>query len=139
MSGCPEEDMDFTEEEADMGEPQRRTSTAIDPDTKALEEAEYDASFKAAIAQNVKDEAAYKEKMGKVIAVLWSQCTREFQIKIEEQADYKTHIKDDAIALMNAIAEHAMGYGKSKFKLEIVGDAIRNLFMIRHEEEEELI
>jgi hypothetical protein len=111
--------------------PIKKISTAIDPDKKKLEDESFDAIFKAKILQHAKKEDIYDSNMGKAYGLLWKQCNREMQNKIEGRSDYESKIRKNAINLLNAIEEHSLNYEETRYDMSIVADAIRTLFTIR--------
>jgi hypothetical protein len=88
--------------------PIKKKSTATDAVQKASEDESYDAIWKAKILQHTKREDTYSSNMGKAHSIIWKQCSRELQDKIEGRSDYNSHIKDNTISLLNAIEEHCL-------------------------------
>jgi hypothetical protein len=119
--------------------PKREISTETDPVLKKIEEEDIESVFKAEIAQYVKRKDSYRSNMSKAYGLLWQQCTKAMQNKINSRSDYNTKIKNDAIELLNAIEEHALQYEDTRYSMSIVEDALRNLLMIRQKEDEDLV
>ena len=114
-------------------------STSTDPAQKKDEDESYEAVFRAEIAQYVKRKDSYTSNMSKAYALLWQQCTRAMQNKIQTRSDFETSIENNAIALLNAIEEHALSYEETKYDMSIVADSLRSLLNIRQKEDEDLI
>ncbi|KAG7348408.1 hypothetical protein IV203_017113 [Nitzschia inconspicua] len=118
--------------------PTMKVSTATDASTKAIEEKEYSASYSIALAQHMKDASIYNANMEKVNGLLWANCTTALKLKIKERPDYESKIEDDAVALINAIEERALGYDKAKAEKEVLFDTGFNLFNVRQKDDEDL-
>ncbi len=81
-------DFDFS-----AARPTRMQSTAKDPDMRAAEDEANDAIFKAEIAQFMKRKDSYKSNQGKAYALLWQQCNRAMQNKINTRKDFERKSK----------------------------------------------
>jgi hypothetical protein len=106
----------------------RRFSSATQESERKLEDGAYEAIFKAQIQQFVKREDSYVSNKGKAYALLWQQCTRTMQDKIQARSDFSKSIENDPIKILNAIEEHALSYEEKKYDMSSVSNALRQLY-----------
>jgi hypothetical protein len=119
--------------------PTKLYSTNPEENTRKLEDKAHEAVFKAEIQQFVKRKDNYMSNRSKVYALLWQQCARTMQNKIQARADFTSKIENNPIKLLNAIEEHALSYEETKYDMSSISDAMRQLLTIRQKDDEDLI
>ena len=70
--------------------------------------------------------------------MLYKQCNKAMQTKLQSRKDYKA-LKGDPFKLLEAIKEHSVSYQENKYPLNSITDAIRNLVNLKQKEDESLI
>ena len=93
--------------------------------------------YKHEIGLFIKSKQEYKDNLTKAYALLWSQCSKRMQIKIEARTDY-TSIKGNPILLLKAIKEHALNYQENRYSVAIVYESIKNMLATKKREGESL-
>jgi hypothetical protein len=119
--------------------PTKQYSTSSSVEVRQLEDEAHEAVFKAEIQQFVKRKDNYMSNRSKVYALLWQQCARTMQNKIQARSDFTSKIENDPIKLLNAIEEHALSYEETKYDMSSISDAMRQLLTIRQKDDEDLI
>jgi hypothetical protein len=114
--------------------PVKKTSKSSDPAIKHVEDESFEAVFKAKVQQHVKREEKYRFNMSKAYSLLWKQCSRELQDKIEGRTDYEFDIQKKPINLLNATKENSLSYTETRYDMSIISDAVRTLFTIRQKD-----
>ena len=94
-----------------------------DPAHKALLQSQYEMIFKAEYDSYMKRAQAYDNNLTKAYALIWEQCAKGMQHKIENRSDYSTTIKGNPIQLLTAIKEHALNYQETRYAMAIVHDS----------------
>lgn len=118
--------------------PKLDTSNETDPDKKAHEEKELQSIFNAEISDFVKRKAQYKANLSNAYGIIYAQCSKALQQKLQERTDWAV-IKTDPIKLIEAIEEHSIVYRENKYDAAIVIDSFRSLFRTRQKEDEDLV
>ena len=55
-------------------------------------------------------EEKYLANKGKAFALIYGQCNKALQHKLQARKDFETEIKENPIKLLDAISEHSMSY-----------------------------
>ena len=110
-----------------------------DSENKELEEKQNEYLFKAQIASFIAREEKYVANKGKVFAVIYGQCNKALQHKLQARKDFKDVIKGDPIKLLDAIAEHSMSYVENKYPYSTALDAIKNYINLKQIDDESLV
>jgi len=80
----------------------------------------------------------YEANKEKVYSLLWSQCSKQLQHKIQNQQDYLS-IKNNPIKLLKTIEIHPLTYEENRYDVQIIDDALKNLINIKQKDDESLI
>ncbi len=83
-------------------------------------------------------EGIYEINKTKAFGIIYGQCTRSLQNKLEEQKDYLTKIYNNPIETMAAIKELCYGYQPAKYPMSSVINALRALCNIKKRDDESL-
>ncbi len=83
-------------------------------------------------------EGIYEINKTKAFGIIYGQCTRSLQNKLEEQKDYLTKIYNNPIETMAAIKELCYGYQPEKYPMWSVISALRTLCNIKKCDDESL-
>ena len=106
-----------------------------DSENKELEERQNDYLFKAQIASFVAREEKYLTNKGKAFALIYGQCNKALQHKLQLRKDFETEIKGDPIKLLDAISIHSMSYVENKYPFSTALDAIKNYINLKQIED----
>ena len=121
----------------DIDKPRLKLSKDPDRDSRSAEDEMIITEYKHEIGLFIKRKQEYKENLTKAYALLWSQCAKGMQIKIEARTDY-TSIKGNPILLLKAIKEHALNYQENRYSVAIVYESIKNMLATKQREGESL-
>ena len=94
--------------------------------------------YKIKLDLHLKRIQTYTNNLTKAYAFIWEQCSLGMQNKIESRSDYNSSIKNDPIALLKAIKQHALNYQEHKYPMAIIFDAIKTLITLKQKEGESL-
>ena len=119
--------------------PKMERSEIEDKEKREVENKELEKLYEAEIAGFVKRKNTYLSNMLQAYALLFGQCNKAMQNKIQARADFETKIKSNAIELLAAIEEHTLSYQENKYEMSIIFDAMHNLINLKQKEEESLI
>ena len=108
-------------------------------ENKELEERQNEYLFKAQIAAFVAREEKYIANKGKGYALIYGQCNKPLQHKLQARKDFESEIKGDLIKLLDAISEHSMSYVENKYPFSTALDAIKNYINLKQIEDESLV
>ena len=120
-------------------EPPKLKVVAKDATNKELEERQNEYLFKAQIAAFVAREEKYTANKGKAYALIYGQCNKALQHKLQARKDFESEIKGDPIKLLDAISEHSMSYVENKYPFSTALDAIKNYINLKQIEDESLV
>ena len=112
---------------------QGRLTSETDSVKKGTEEAENKMLFEAEIKVFVERQDQYHSNKSNLYALIWKQCNKALQGKLQTHTNFRSEIDGDPIKLLNAIEEHSVSY-EDKFPLSTVYDAMRNLLNIHQKE-----
>jgi len=118
--------------------PKRSRSTNEDVDLKAQEDEDYETIFKAELQLYLKRKMTYEANKEKAYSLLWSQCSKQLQHKIQNRQDYLS-IKNNPIELLKTIEIHSLTYEENRYDVRIIDDALKNLINIKQKDDESLI
>ena len=119
--------------------PQMQESTAADRDIKRRENRQFELLYEAEIANFIKRKELYAANMHKAYALLYQQCNKALQSKLQSRTDFLSEIKGNPIKLLNAIQEHSLSYMENKYPAIIVVEAFKNLLNLRQREDESIV
>ena len=122
----------------DAWEPTLKASTNSDSSVKERENRQFEMKYKSELDQYLKRKRIYESNKYKAYALIWERCAQSMKNKIEGRSNYRTSIYDDPIELLKAIREFALNYQESKYEMSIIANAIRNTFLLKLQEGENL-
>ena len=108
-------------------------------ENKELEERQNEYLFKAQITAFVAREEKYAANKRKAFALIYGQCNKALQHKLQARKDFESSIKGDPIKLLDAISEHSMSYVENKYPYSTAQDAIKNYINLKQIEDESLV
>ena len=79
-------------------------------EAKSAEDRQFEMEFKAEFDLYTKRKQVYENNLTKAYALLWEQCSKAMQNKVEARKDFTTVIKGDPIELLKAIKQHALNF-----------------------------
>ena len=94
--------------------------------------------LKSEVQKYVERKQKYDDNMNKAYALLLGQCTKGVKAKLESRKDWESSIKNNCINLLKALKEITFNYQDSKYPIESIYFAIKNVFTIKQEENERL-
>ena len=81
--------------------------------------------FKAEFDLYTKRKQVYENNLTKAYALLWEQCSKAMQNKVEARKDFTTAIKGDPIELLKAMKQHALNFQDTRYPMSIIYDSIK--------------
>ena len=119
--------------------PKLKESKSENPKEKEHEDRQYSALYEAQIKSFVAREAAYESNQGRAYALLYQQCNKALQHRLETRVDFLTEIKGNPIKLLDAIEEHSLSYMEKKYAPIILVEALKNLVNLKQKDDESLV
>ena len=116
-------------------EPPKLKQVSEDAEDKELEQRQNEYLFKAQIAAYVARQEKYVANKGKAFALIYGQCNKALQHKLQARKEYESEIKGDPIRLLDAISEHSMSYVENKYPFSTALDAIKNYINLKQTED----
>ena len=110
-----------------------------DSENQELEERHNDYLFKAQITSFVACEGKYLANKGKAFALIYGQCNKALQHKLQARKNFGDGIKGDPIKLLDAISKHSMSYMENKYPYSTALDAIKNYINLKQIDDESLV
>lgn len=107
--------------------------------TRDRENRQFEILYEAEVQEFVSRKRTYETNKGKAYALIFGQCNKALQSKLQSRADFESEIKGKPIALLNAIEEHATSYLENKYDAVIVIDSLRNMVNLKQKEDEDLV
>ena len=117
--------------------PKMQVSEDKDATVKALEDKQFEIEFKADYDVYRKRLQILENNQTKAYALLWERCAKSMKNKIESRSDFDK-IKNNPIALLKSIKEHALNYQENRYHMAIILDAMRTLMSTKQKEKESL-
>ena len=118
--------------------PTLQYSKKKDDDAKEAENDQFKIEFKAEYDGFMKRKQCLETNMTKAYALLWEQCAKGMQNKIESRKEYATTVKGNPIELLKAIKQHALNYNENRYAMSIILDSMRALFNLKQKDGESL-
>ena len=105
---------------------------------KAAEDKQFEMEFKAEFELHMKQKQVYENNLTKAYALLWEQCSKEMQNKLEAHKDFLTIVKGNPIELLKAIKQHALNFQDTRYPMSIIYDSIKAVVNLKQKEGENL-
>ena len=119
--------------------PRLITSDNNDEQERSLENEQFKILYRAEIDSYVKRKDTYVSNIGNAYALIFGQCSKAMQLKIQVRMDFESEIKGNPVALLVAIQEQAMCYQEHQYEMITIADSIYNMMNIKQKEEENLL
>jgi hypothetical protein len=119
--------------------PRLMTSVNEDDQERSLENEQFKILYKAEIDSYVKRKDTYLSNIGNAYALIYGQCSKAMQSKIQVRLDFESEIKGNPVALLVAIQEQAMSYQEHQYEMITIADSIQNMLNIRQRDDENLL
>ena len=123
----------------DLFMPQLKQSTAKTAAERGRENKQFQILYEAEVDAFVKRKETYRSNTTNAYALLWGQCNKALQSKIQTRTDFASAIKNNPINLLKAIEEHSISYQENKYEMIIIVDALKALFNLKQKEDEGLV
>ena len=121
-------------------EPVREISRLTDPVERAIEQDGFNIRYQERLRRHYDRSDALEEGMNKCFALIYSNyCTKTMRARIEEHPNFKTHIQDNPIALLEAIRENMHETQRAKYPWESMVNHLANCLNVQQREEEPLV
>ena len=117
----------------------RLRAVAAGSANEELEARENEFLYKAQITAYVAREEKYQANKGKAFALIFGQCNKALQHKLQSRTDFEPEIKGNPFELLNAISEHLMSYMENKYPFSIAIDAVKNYINLKQTVDESLV
>lgn len=102
------------------------------------ENEQYKIEFKAEFDGFMKRKQSLETNTTKAYALLWEQCAKGMQHKVESRSEYDKLIKSNPIELLKAIKEHALNFQEHRYEMSILLDALRAVINLKQNNNETL-
>ena len=119
--------------------PRLQISTSDDKSDQERENEQFKMLYKAEIDSYVKRKDTYHSNIGNAYALVYGQCSKAMQSKLQSRTDFETKIKGNPIELLCGIQEHSISYQEHQYEMTIIADAMCNLVNLKQKEDESLI
>ena len=119
--------------------PKLQVSKAEDEDTREIENEEFRVLHKAEVDSFVKRKDTYRSNAGNAYALIFGQCWKAMQSKLQARTDFGSKIDSNPIELLNAIQEHSISYQERQYEMCVIIDAWANLVTLKQKEDESLL
>jgi hypothetical protein len=116
--------------------PTMQQSADADKAKAELENKQFQILYEAEIAVFVQQKNTYMTNKGKAYALIWGQCNKALQNKLQARKDYESMVKGNPIKLLDAIEEHSMSYLENRYEVSVVLDGLRNLINLKQKDDE---
>ena len=114
-------------------------STSDDKLDQERENEQFKMLYKAEIDSYVKRKDTYHSNIGNAYALVYGQCSKAMQSKLQSRTDFEIKIKGNPIELLCGIQEHLISYQEHQYEMTIIADAMCNLVNLKQKEDESLI
>ena len=119
--------------------PQMKQSESTDKTVKAIEQEQFKILYQAEIKAYVERQECYRANKSTAYALIWKQCNKALQAKLQTRTDFNSTVEGNPIELLKAIEEHSVSYQDKRYPYSTVYDAMKNLLNIRQKDDESLI
>ena len=117
--------------------PTLHVSSEADP-AKTAEDCQFEMEFNAKFDLCTKRKQACENKLTKMHASVWEQCSKAMQNKVEAQKDFQSLTKGDPIKPLKAIKQHALNFQNTRCQMSIIHDLIKAVVDMQQKEGENL-
>ena len=118
--------------------PTLNISSNKDDDIREAENDQNKMEFKAEYDGYMKRKQCLETNTTKAYVLLWEQCAKGMQNKIESRTEYETTIKGNPIELLKSIKEHALNFQEHRYEMSILLDSMRTLLNLKQNTNESL-
>jgi hypothetical protein len=108
-------------------------------EVQELHNKQYEMEFKAEYDAFMKRKQFYEANTTKAYALLWEQCARSMQGKIEANEKFESTIKGNPIELLKLIQQNCLNYQEHRYEMSIILDSMKTLFNVKQKEHESLL
>jgi hypothetical protein len=91
---------------------------------------QYDMEFKAEYDAFMKHKQFYEANTTKAYALLWEQCAKSMQGKIEANKKFESTIKGNPIELLKLIQQNCLNYQEHRYEMSIILDSVKTLLNV---------
>jgi hypothetical protein len=121
-------------------EPTRSISSETDPAVKVVDQAGLDIKYQEELRRHLDRKDALREGLNKAYALIFANyCTKTMQSRIEEHPDYESTLKNNPIAVLEAIKTLMHGPVQAQYPLVSMTDALSRLVNAKQQESETLL
>jgi hypothetical protein len=106
---------------------------------KNIENEQFKILYTSEAASFVKRKDTYVSNMGNAYELLFGQCSKAMQSKLQSRNDLEVRIKGNPVELLSAIQEHSISYVDHQYEMSNILDAIVNLFTLNQKDDESLL
>ena len=121
-------------------EPVRTISNETDAAVKVVDQAGLDIKYQEELRRHLDRKDALREGLNKAYALIFTNyCTKTMQSRIEEHPDYESTLKNDPIAVLEAIKTLMHDPVRAQYPLVSMTDALSRLVNVKQQESESLL
>ena len=127
--------VDLTQEE-----PQRTISAETDPAVRLVDQAGLDIKYQEQLRRHLDRKYALREGLNKAYTLIFTTyCTKMMQSRIEEHPDFHMSLKNEPIAVLEAIKSLMHDPVRAQYPLTSMTDALGRLINAKQQEGESLV
>jgi hypothetical protein len=112
--------------------------SGLSADDKAIAMRQNQMEFKEEFGAYMKRKQFYEANATKAYALLWEQCSKGMQGKIEANENFESTIKSKPIELLKIIKQNCLNYHEHRYEMLIIMDLMKTLFNVKQKEHESL-
>jgi hypothetical protein len=121
-------------------EPQREISQETDPADKIVIQAGLNIKYQEELRRHLDRKDALKEGLNKAFALIYTNyCTKTMQSRIEEHPDYQSTLKNDPIAVLEAIKLLMHDTVRAQYPMVSMSDALDRMINVKQQDNESLL
>jgi hypothetical protein len=121
-------------------EPTRTLTTETDPAKMLVDQKGLDITYQARFTRHLDREDALREGLDKAYNLIFTNyCTKVMQARIEQHPEYETKLKNDPIAVLEAIKALTHTTIRAQYPIVTITDALGRLMNVKQRENETIL
>ena len=108
-------------------------------DQKTPHERQFETLCRAEVTTHVTCKDKCQANKGKAYALIYSQCNKAMQHKLQSRTDYESTVKGDPTKLLDATSEHSVSHMENKCHVSIVVNGMKNFINLRQKKDKSLV
>jgi hypothetical protein len=122
----------------DKHKPKLQSSKAKKDEDKEVENCQFEIEFKEDFSAYMKQKQLYEANTTKAYALIWEQCSKGMQGKIEANKKFEAENFENPIELLEIIKNNCLNYQEHCYEMSIILDSIKTMVNMKQKENESL-